>query len=91
MVRTQRSIFKKAAGLVAPAAFSKTQTGDASPGRVSTSRASPAWTIAKARQYANAARAGSGWASSLDDWRNLIPQEYESDALTDTKALCDEV
>lgn len=51
---------------VSPATVSKTQTGDASPGRVSTSRALPSSTIATAKQYANAARAGSGWASSRD-------------------------
>ncbi len=51
---------------VSPATVSKTQTGDASPGRVSTSRALPPCTIATARQYANAARAGPGWGSSRD-------------------------
>ena len=51
---------------VSPATVSKTQTGDASPARVSTSRALPSSTISTARQYANAARAGSGWASRRD-------------------------
>jgi hypothetical protein len=62
-----------------PVAVSKVQIGPVSPGIVPTSLPRPNSIMAKARQYWNMARTGSGWASIRDprpeksvDWLLVI-------------------